>query len=44
MYRLIGMNIVWALDMIDWTCAQPFPILAMPLITGKTHQAGNEQG
>ena len=28
------MKIGWALDMIDWTCAQPFPTLATPLFTG----------
>ena len=25
------MKIGWALDMIGWACAQPFPTLAMPL-------------
>ena len=28
----IDMKIGWALDMIGWACAQPFPTLAMPLM------------
>ena len=26
------MKIGWALDMIGWACAQPFPTLATPLV------------
>ena len=28
----IDMKIGWALDMIGWACAQPFPTLATPLV------------
>ena len=29
------MKIGWALDIIGWACAQPFPTLAMPLVEAR---------
>ena len=29
------MKIGWAVDMIGWACAQPFPTLATPLLEGR---------
>ena len=31
------MKIGWALDMIGWACAQPFPTLATPLLYNNTY-------